>query len=408
MNNRLSRKKRLVFSAAFLLIILGSAELALRVHDFGFYFNYKADLLGLPLLDLHHLRRHQNRQVEFDPHLFWRFKPNQTLDHPELYLKPVRINSRGFRGRDWEDEKPAGVFRVACLGDSTTFGWSVGEDETYPAQLQRLLDAECGPGRFEVLNLGVTGYTSLQGRELMLRHAAEWEPDFVVFAFGPNDRLPALNSDLDHLEQGTWDKSRTGLVLHRSQLYKLLVSLAVYLERRREGLSLDPATFIPRLKRKVSPSEFADNAAAVKAACDEIGCRLILVNVDYPSLPPDHVGREWKKQAAERGVTPAPDWPDWDGSALIRELGGELSAAGIDLRALFEEKLALIGEGRFMHERFRDLRSADPEKYDSEPWRLLMVDNGHPNRFGHRLIAEELLSELRKLDGFARACGGRD
>ena len=44
----------------------------------------------------------------------------------------------------------------------------------------------------------------------------------------------------------------------------------------------------------------------------------------------------------------------------------------------------------------------------SEPWRLLMVDNGHPNRFGHRVIAEELFSELPKVDGFSPACGGRN
>lgn len=68
------------------------------------------------------------------------------------------INSLGFRGPEREAAKPAGVKRIICLGSSNTFGAEVGDEETYPAQLQKLLDLRY-PGRYEVWNAGVNAYS---------------------------------------------------------------------------------------------------------------------------------------------------------------------------------------------------------------------------------------------------------
>jgi lysophospholipase L1-like esterase len=367
------RRRKLGYALLAAVLVLGGTETALRLTDFSFYYNFGADLLGMPLLELNSVRRTMNRTVEFDPDLFWRFKPNQTLDAHGVYLKPVHINAHGFRGADWPEQKPAGTYRIACLGDSSTFGWSVGDDETYPAQLAALLNVSSAPRRVEVLNLGVTGYSSFQGRELMLRSVAAWKPDLVVFAFGPNDRLPALKSDAEHQRDRTWDIGQITACLSRLQLYQLAKAGVVYLKNRRQGLTLDPKTYIPRLKRKVSPEEYMDNVRRVKQACAAIDADLILISVDYPSQPPDAIDGELRKQSAEHGAQMPAGWMPWDGAALNARLASELNVPWLDLRTRFTDEL-------------------EPRQ---ETWEALMVDNGHPNRRGHELIAHWLATKIQ-------------
>ena len=45
------------------------------------------------------------------------------------------------RDDEFEVEKPKDTFRVISVGDSFTFGWGVANDETYPQQLEELLEA---------------------------------------------------------------------------------------------------------------------------------------------------------------------------------------------------------------------------------------------------------------------------
>ena len=89
--------------------------------------------------------------------------------------------------------------RVACIGDSITYGYGLANraEESYPAQLQRLLDAKC-PDEYEVRNFGNSGrgiyLDSMRGNEkrgfrYMPEHKAalEWKPDVVICNLGIND-----------------------------------------------------------------------------------------------------------------------------------------------------------------------------------------------------------------------------
>lgn len=83
--------------------------------------------------------------------------------------------------------------KVACVGNSVTFGHGLDERETnsYPAQLQRLL----GDG-YEVANFGKSGATLLQkghrpyNEQAEYRAALEFVPDRVVIHLGLNDTDP--------------------------------------------------------------------------------------------------------------------------------------------------------------------------------------------------------------------------
>lgn len=87
---------------------------------------------------------------------------------------------------------PLPELRVACLGDSITYGARVvaREHNAYPAQLQALL----GPGH-AVRNYGVGGRTLLSAGDTPFvqtdawREALAWEPDVAVVLLGTNDTV---------------------------------------------------------------------------------------------------------------------------------------------------------------------------------------------------------------------------
>ena len=89
--------------------------------------------------------------------------------------------------------------KIACIGDSITYGLGLADraKESYPAQLQKLLD-EFEPGKYEVRNFGNSGrgiyLDSMRGSEkrgfrYMPEHKAalEWKPDIVICNLGIND-----------------------------------------------------------------------------------------------------------------------------------------------------------------------------------------------------------------------------
>ena len=89
--------------------------------------------------------------------------------------------------------------RVACIGDSITFGYGIANRavDSYPAQLQKLLDAK-EPGAYEVRNFGNSGrgiyLDSMRGNEKrgykwMKEHqdALAFNPDIVICDLGIND-----------------------------------------------------------------------------------------------------------------------------------------------------------------------------------------------------------------------------
>jgi GDSL-like lipase/acylhydrolase family protein len=98
----------------------------------------------------------------------------------------VTHNSHGNRGPEAAFAKPAGVRRVVVMGDSQAWGYGVGDDDTIPARLARLLQEE-GGARWEVLNLGVGGYGTDQSFLKYLLQGARYAPDVVVLTVFKND-----------------------------------------------------------------------------------------------------------------------------------------------------------------------------------------------------------------------------
>ncbi|MEN9359735.1 MAG: hypothetical protein RL095_1270 [Verrucomicrobiota bacterium] len=108
-----------------------------------------------------------------------------------LFLSACRpeepLAAAGSAPAQLEDRRP----RLVCLGDSLTAGFGLPEGESWPALLQKRLDAR--GYAFRVVNAGTSGATSAGG----LRKV-EWlcrEPvHTLVLALGANDGLRGLDS----------------------------------------------------------------------------------------------------------------------------------------------------------------------------------------------------------------------
>jgi lysophospholipase L1-like esterase len=236
-----------------------------------------------------------------------------------------RVNELGFRGPPVPVEKRAGIFRIAALGDSFTYGTGVGEDETWPAQLAVRL-RELAPERtIEVLNWGVPAYNTRQEVAQLNQRLHAYRPDLVVICAYINDASGEARAEGEHgeatwetravqclgLTSGRWEEGapmspaqrRMMALRERSRLvdlvdYKLYgwlmgrvaarnyvadwaegspglemvrgaLSYALVLSRR-EGFDLVAAIY-PDLPSLGPPYAFAEQHAAFAALCSELG-----------------------------------------------------------------------------------------------------------------------------------------
>lgn len=106
-----------------------------------------------------------------------------------------RINREGMRAsRDYPYQKPTGVSRVVSLGDSFTIGYEVSVNETFSAVLEQELLKH--GYRAEVLNAGVSGYSTAEECLYLEKELFRYQPDIILVSFYGNDLLDNLRTGL--------------------------------------------------------------------------------------------------------------------------------------------------------------------------------------------------------------------
>lgn len=73
------------------------------------------------------------------------------------------------------------------MGDSFTFGHGVSDDETYPNQLESMLNQAKQPEKYEVLNFGIDDYNTQQELALLKAKGFAYNPDMIIIGFYYND-----------------------------------------------------------------------------------------------------------------------------------------------------------------------------------------------------------------------------
>lgn len=173
-----------LLSTALLVVVL---ELGLR--GVGLV---KPDVLGQLRPDLQALL--DQSPMKGHPYLGYAARPNYAS--PEGRVPQKSHNEWGFRGPSVTLEKPEGVYRVVCLGGSSTYGHGPSSDATtWPARLQHYLNdpniAKNGL-QVEVLNGGLSGYTTFASSINLAHRMVQFEPDLVIVYHTINDMRAAL------------------------------------------------------------------------------------------------------------------------------------------------------------------------------------------------------------------------
>lgn len=113
-----------------------------------------------------------------------------------------RINNQGMRAdRDYPYEKPPGVSRILSLGDSFTIGFEVDVERCFSSVLEREL-RNAGHS-VEVLNAGVSGFSTAEEYLYLKRELIKYTPDLVLVSFFANDLADNERANLFRIENGT-------------------------------------------------------------------------------------------------------------------------------------------------------------------------------------------------------------
>jgi lysophospholipase L1-like esterase len=193
--------KKITFALATLYLFVGGVEGVLRMRDF------RVDMPPIIFKDKDARGGQVIAHTVPDPELLWRLEPGSSFQG-----RP--INQLGFRDREVNPVKAPGTHRVLCLGDSVTAQGLPG----YPQYLhEKLQAAPPTPEPWEALNLGMHGYSSLQGLRLLQRMAPRLAPDVVTVYFGWNDHWLSKQSDCSAmaLRMNIWSGKIFQLLQHK-------------------------------------------------------------------------------------------------------------------------------------------------------------------------------------------------
>ena len=197
--------------------------------------------------------------IRRDRTFFWGLEPNlsdvEFSGTPDGVLTTYVVSTNELSLRNPPVGPKGGRFRILAIGDSTTFGQYVNDAETWPAQVQQILDPEAR--RVEVINAGLIGSSSLQGLCYLKAYGFDLEPDLVIVTYGFNDWACSEYSDRERVQ-----------IMTARPLKYLLIRTA----KNRGFIARDN-----NAKQRSSPGEFLDHMAAIQRACAERGADVLFV-----------------------------------------------------------------------------------------------------------------------------------
>ena len=291
-----------------------------------------------------------------DDVVFWRFKPSNKIDinpHYKLdkFYSLYTINSHGFRGVEFKEKKQRDTYRIIVLGDSISFGLCVPEEKTYYKLLEKMLHEAFPPLTFEVISVGIPGYTSFQGLQLLKSEILSYSPDMIIINFGGNNEF-ARGSFTDREYAQMISSSFLEKWSRKARTLGLLKSLSQMLKSTEADRKAGRNTASSRSTLRVPQASFLEDLIEMKMLAEKSDIETIFV------VPP-HSDTNLRWQPVAEGYT-----------AIVRYLGNHYPVADVDSQF---------------------------KKRDSDA--LFTKDYFHPNENGHRIIAETLFKVVSEKIG---------
>jgi hypothetical protein len=177
---------RLIVLGGATVLALGLAEVATRII-------WRKGAILFP-------RYHSD--ATYGPYRIRRLRPSTNFHHTSADGRWLfTTNSQGYRdSREWHHERTPGVGRVLVLGDSHTEGFECRQDHTYAAILEKRLRAMGQPT--EVLNCGVSGFSTAEELVFLENEGLKYRPDAVVVGWFANDLNDNVNAGLFAVRDG--------------------------------------------------------------------------------------------------------------------------------------------------------------------------------------------------------------
>jgi lysophospholipase L1-like esterase len=259
-----------------------------------------------------------------------------------------KMNSEAMRAPDIGPRKGPRSVRLLTLGDSTVWGDRVYESEVFSAVLAQRLTTTWGCP-VEAFNGGVPGFDSGQALQRMKRLGPRIEPDIVVVATIWSDLVVNRGEVLK--SSPTSSSVREGL--RRFAVYRVARHLLGPALAQRQVAWLDSPNALASVDdarpARVALAQYIQNLAAIAGAAAP--ARVIFLALPAPidvgkySIPPTILNYR----------------------AGMRRVSDRVGAEFVDA----------------------------PAKFAAEPQgRHLFIDQVHPNRFGHALLADILFEWL--------------
>src|SRR4029453_10430344 len=157
------------------------------------------------------------------------FLPNAYYRWTKEGFSEGYFNSHGFRDYERTYEKVAHTFRILVFGDSYVEALQVALSDAFPALLEKRLNENSTTVRFEVLNLGQSGFGTAEEYMRYVNFGVKYSPDLVILAFlSGNDFQDNSKffSPESHLFYFAFDKNHN-LVIDRSVIDNYQRSLAL-------------------------------------------------------------------------------------------------------------------------------------------------------------------------------------
>jgi lysophospholipase L1-like esterase len=329
----------IIFSTLFALFL---SEIALR-------------LMGLDPL---YVSPERDRFWKYDALLGWAHEPGQEgiFETPQ-FRTVVRINENGLRDRRHSYERQNDIERILVLGDSFAWGYGVEESERFSQLLEEGLGAE-------VINAGVSGYSTDQELLWYRNEGIKYEPDLVILVFAGND----VGDNDQQLVNTIYYKPK--FVIEKGQLVPIGYPVPK---------TSPPGRFIYSLSQRSALAYFL-----VQRYFDSLSLyRRIKINSDYAGSPESsgiHAEREPFKLTI----------------ALIDEIRNIAESR--------QARFMIVTTDRWWNhpsgETYRDLVNTmqsegflvvDVESMPGfDPEEMLIPDDGHWNRAGHKFVAEKI------------------
>ncbi|MCL6294417.1 SGNH/GDSL hydrolase family protein [Jejuia spongiicola] len=145
-----------------------------------------------------------NENTFFKEHPYLVGTPKENFRFPNL-PKGFNITTDGNGHRVTKNYVPSkDAINIVCIGGSTTFATGVPDKISWPYILQQKLGEN-----YNVINLGVPGYSTLEGIIQLVTTVPELKPDILIIYQGWNDirSYHAPNKSPDYLWHGKTQKS---------------------------------------------------------------------------------------------------------------------------------------------------------------------------------------------------------